>query len=110
MAAPGILPPAKLAHPCASAAPAHPAPAALAHPCASGYAVMSNHVHVVVQVIPSATASRSSHEVAQRWTRLFPRENQDDDKRVQALAGNAQRIKILRQRLADLSWFMRRLN
>jgi REP element-mobilizing transposase RayT len=75
-----------------------------------GYAVMSNHLHVVVQVIPSATASWSAEEVAQRWTRLFPRENQDDDKRVQALAGNAERIDVLRRRLADLSWFMRRLS
>jgi len=63
----------------------------------------------VVQVIPEATASWSADEVAKRWTRLYPRENQDGATRAQALAGNEERIKELRKRLADLSWFMRRL-
>ena len=70
---------------------------------------MSNHLHVVVQVIPEATASWSADEVAKRWTRLYPRENQDGATRAQALAGNEERIKELRKRLASLSWFMRRL-
>jgi len=74
-----------------------------------GYAVMSNHLHVVVQVIPEASASWNADEVAKRWTRLYPRENQDSATRAQALAGNEERIKELRKRLASLSWFMRRL-
>ena len=86
VAAPGILPPATLEHPCSS------------------YAVMSNHLRVVVQVIPEATASWSADEVAKRWTRLYPRENQDSATRAQALAGNVERIEELRKRLADLSW------
>ena len=33
---------------------------------------MSNHVHVLLRIDPSATADWSDEEVAQRWVRLFP--------------------------------------
>ena len=72
-----------------------------------GYAVMSNHLHVVVEVIPQAAAEWSADEVAARWTRLYLRQDQDASERADVLAGNESRIKQLRQRLCDLSWFMR---
>ena len=72
-----------------------------------GYAVMSNHLHVVVQMIPQAAAQWSADEVAARWSRLYSRRDQDASKRAEALAGNELRIKELRRRLSDLSWFMR---
>ncbi len=72
-----------------------------------GYAVMSNHLHVVVQVIPQAAAAWSTDEVAVRWCRLYPRRDQGASKRAEVLAGNELRIKELRGRLSDLSWFMR---
>jgi hypothetical protein len=43
-----------------------------------------------------------------RWTRLFPsRHAHDPEARIAALALNTERIVLLRQRLADLGWFMR---
>ena len=72
-----------------------------------GYAVMSNHLHVVVQVVPRAAADWSADEVAARWSRLYQRRDQDAGKRAEVLAGNADRIEELRERLCDLSWFMR---
>ena len=72
-----------------------------------GYAVMSNHLHVVVQVIPQAAAAWSTDEVVTRWLRLYPRRDQDASVRAEALAGNEARIKELQGRLCDLSWFMR---
>lgn len=80
------------------------------------YAVMSNHFHVVVHVDPSATFAWSPDEVAQRWVRLTPVrvDGEIDDAacaaRATALAGNAERTAVLRQRLGSLSWFMRFLN
>jgi REP element-mobilizing transposase RayT len=80
------------------------------------YAVMSNHLHVVVYVDPSATLAWSPDEVARRWVRLTPVRVDDAideaacDARASALAGNAERIAVLRERLGSLSWFMRFLN
>ena len=36
------------------------------------YAVMSNHVHLVVYVDPAVAQAWSDEEVAERWVRLFP--------------------------------------
>jgi hypothetical protein len=36
------------------------------------YAVMSNHLHVVLYADPGAALSWSADEVAERWMRLFP--------------------------------------
>jgi hypothetical protein len=36
------------------------------------YAVMSNHVHVVLHVDPQEAYAWSDEEVAERWVRLFP--------------------------------------
>lgn len=75
-----------------------------------GYAVMSNHLHVVVQTLPTVVSGWSADEVAQRWIRLFGRRDQQVELRVEALAGNANRIALLRERLASVSWFMRCLS
>jgi len=47
-------------------------------------------------------ASWSADAVAQRWLRLFPRQDQDSAMRAEVLAGNEGRIKDLRERLSDL--------
>ena len=77
------------------------------------YAVMSNHLHVVVHVDPVGAAGWSDEAVAERWMRLFPARVDGvvdaEACRLKAwvLTGNAERIALLRQRLGDLSWFMR---
>ncbi len=75
-----------------------------------GFAVMSNHVHVVVELQPDIAASWSGDEVAARWTRLYCRRDLDPKMRAETLAGSRDRVAILRERLADLSWFMRCLS
>ena len=67
-----------------------------------GYAVMSNNLHVVVQTLPEAVAHWSADEVAARWVRLFPRQDQNHELRAEVLAGNDNRIELLRERLSDL--------
>lgn len=77
------------------------------------YAVMSNHFHVVVELVPDAATAMTDSDVAQRWVRLFPVGGgtaESDELRVQALLGNPERVAVLRRRLCDLGWFMRCLN
>jgi len=48
---------------------------------------MSNHLHVVVQILPEALAAWSEHEVSTRWVRLFPRSDMNPELRADVLAG-----------------------
>lgn len=74
------------------------------------YAVMSNHLHVVLQLDPAWQATWTDVEVASRWVRLFPsREDSEaanSHKRDQLLQ-QPERLLVLRARLSDLSWFMK---
>ncbi|WP_440223682.1 transposase [Dokdonella sp. MW10] len=80
------------------------------------YAVMSNHTHVVLRVDPRTARAWSDEEVAVRWVRLFPAriDGMVDTERCRekegALLRNADRLATCRERLGDLSWFMRALN
>ncbi len=75
-----------------------------------GYAVMSNHLHLVVHVDVTAAQRWSDDEVAQRWCQLFPCRDKDNEQRVQQLLKNSPRLALLRQRLCSLSWLMRCIN
>jgi REP element-mobilizing transposase RayT len=74
------------------------------------YAVMSNHLHLVVQLAPDAVAQWQDAEVAARWVRLFP-PREDSDAAIEAkcrrLIDNPKRLQVIRSRLCDLSWLMR---
>ena len=41
------------------------------------YAVMDNHLHLVIQVMPDSACNWSDDDVADRWTRLFPPSGDD---------------------------------
>ncbi len=74
------------------------------------YAVMSNHLHLVLRIDPHEATTWHDEEVAARWVRLFPpREDNDHaiESKRQRLLADSDRIRILRQRLGSLSWFMR---
>ena len=80
------------------------------------YAVMSNHLHVVLQIDPGGAGQWTDDDVAERWVRLFPVTSEgiiDPDAcalKRSALLGNAERLRQCRERLGDLGWFMRCLN
>lgn len=80
------------------------------------YAVMSNHLHDMVYLALSATLAWSPDEVAQRWVRFtLARADGGIDEaaceaRATALAGNPERIAVMREWLGSLSWCMRILN
>lgn len=80
------------------------------------YAIMSNHYHIVMYVDPEAPLSWSDREVATRWLRVFPSKldkpenSQQREFRIQAIINSSELLKVYRERLGSISWFMRRLN
>lgn len=80
------------------------------------YAIMSNHYHLVLYVNQQRSDDWSDEEVIKRWTQLFPRNAsliETLQKNKSALAAQKQlqlNVDLWRQRLADISWFMRCIN
>jgi len=80
------------------------------------YAVMSNHLHVVLHVDPQHAESLPDEEVARCWLTAFPGRLKHDgsselaERYLQAILGNPERLLELRNRLGSLSWFMKALN
>lgn len=82
----------------------------------AAYAIMSNHYHVVLYVDAGQAKNWSDYEVAERWHKLFRgspvsakflqfKELNEGEKIVFDLL-----ISQWRERLQDISWFMRVLN
>ena len=80
------------------------------------YAVMSNHTHLVLRLAPEQARAWSEKEVIDRWKRLFslPLLVQRLVRGELNTGAEKQRarqyIEEWRERLSDLSWFMRCLN
>jgi REP element-mobilizing transposase RayT len=77
------------------------------------YAVMSNHYHVVLETDPMTTRDWSDEETARRWLALSASAKVTEasqESRLAALLAQPKRLVLLRQRLGNLSWFMRYLN
>lgn len=80
------------------------------------YAIMSNHYHLVLYVNQQQADSWDDAEVIKRWTQIFPRNAalietlQKNSSTVAAQKQLQQSVNLWRQRLADISWFMRCIN
>lgn len=77
------------------------------------YAVMSNHYHVVLETDPMTAREWSDEETARRWLALSTSAAMTETvraSRLAALLAQPERLAVLRQRLGNLSWFMRYLN
>ncbi len=80
------------------------------------YAVMSNHYHVVFRIDMDTALSWSDLEIAQRWTRIFNGHELVKRWLSDAALTPAEQIIVgdtvaqWRERMYDLSWFMRCLN
>jgi hypothetical protein len=80
------------------------------------YAVMSNHFHIVAHVNPTQPENWTNREVALRWLRAFPgllrgcRSTEQTEATVKNLLADEHWVATIRQRLGNLSWFMRALN
>ena len=78
------------------------------------YAIMSNHVHLVLRSRPDVVATWRDEEVARRWLRLFPVRRERDgsaaeptEAEIAAIVNQADLLAERRRRLSDISWWMR---
>ena len=81
------------------------------------YSVMANHFHLVLRTCPELPADWSAEEVVNRWLKLFPKERDEsgsplplEETAFRRLCEDEAKVKLWRERLGDLSWFMRCLN
>ncbi|MCG8649448.1 MAG: hypothetical protein MI861_06430 [Pirellulales bacterium] len=80
------------------------------------YAVMSNHMHLILRNRPDVVRQWSDREVALRWLKMFPGRRLEEhlaeptENDVQRLVQNRSKLAVLRRRLSDISWFMRALS
>jgi hypothetical protein len=78
-----------------------------------GFAVMDNHLHVLVRLDPEVAQGWPDREVVQRWGRLFPPRDKSrqpipvTEEWIQWRLGDPQWIAMARQRLQNLGWFMK---
>ena len=76
-----------------------------------GYAIMSNHYHLIVRSHPQGTQAWSDEEVARRWDLASFSQCAKRKARTRAeLLANPQRMKEIRRRLGDISSFMGHIN
>ena len=79
------------------------------------YAVMSNHLHIVVLTDPERSRSWSPAEVATRWASAHPRTAADGSPQAWSPAEIAEKaadpvwVETARKRLRSLSWFMKNI-
>ncbi len=79
-----------------------------------GFAVLSNHLHVVLRNRPDVVQTWSDIEVARRWWNVFPKRRDREGNAKEPTSIELQMIMIdpaklaeIRQRLSSVSWFMR---
>jgi hypothetical protein len=77
------------------------------------YAILSNHLHVVIRNRPDVVKTWSDQEIALRWLQIFPGKRIEEQlgnptqADVDALAKDLEKLEAIRARLSDISWFMR---
>ncbi len=84
----------------------------------AAYAIMYNHYHIVVRVDNERVADLTTAEVIERWSKLYSGpliirrylSNQRDQMSQGELLQVEKLADTYRQRLCDLSWFMKNLN
>ena len=80
------------------------------------YAIMNNHYHIVVRINPAEVDAWTDEEIAHRWMQIFSGPLLMHQYLANADLSNAELKSVAalfvtwRERLADLSWFMRCIN
>jgi REP element-mobilizing transposase RayT len=80
-----------------------------------GFAVMDNHLHVLLRLDPDNASSWSAQDVVRRWATAYPPKLANGEEIpvtpewVEHQSEDADRVQLLRERLANLGWFMKAL-
>ncbi|TWT75100.1 hypothetical protein CA85_03880 [Allorhodopirellula solitaria] len=81
-----------------------------------GFAILSNHFHLILRSRPDVVATWTDEEVARRWLMLCPHRRQADGSpmtptqpEIQSIAGCPIKREVIRKRLSSFSWWMRLL-
>jgi hypothetical protein len=80
-----------------------------------GFAVMDNHLHVLVRVDADDARSWSAEDVIRRWVVAYPPKTARGEPIeiarawIEHQAKDERRVELLRERLASLGWFMKAL-
>ena len=79
----------------------------------AGFAILDNHLHVLVRLDPDVAKGWSDEDVVRRWGRLFPPRDEVrevapvSEDWVSARLKDAKWIATVRERLQSLIWFMK---
>jgi len=79
----------------------------------AGFAVMDNHLHLLLRLDSKKAEEWSGEEVARRWFCLFPLRNiagqafKPSEARIRQFAADCAWVDKIRKRLANLGWFMK---
>lgn len=80
------------------------------------FSLLSNHFHLVLRSRPDVVAAWSDTEVARRWLMLCPLRKREDGSpeepsecELNSIRLDPDRLKTIRRRLSDFSWWMRLL-
>lgn len=81
----------------------------------AGFAVMDNHLHLLVRLDPDDAKQWSDEEVLKRWLQVYRPRNMDvDDPKIVQMwvehhAQDKKKVAAIRERLSNLGWFMKAL-
>jgi hypothetical protein len=79
------------------------------------YAILQDQLQIVMRNRPDVVNTWSERDVASRWLKVFPGRRIDEQLasptpiEAERMAKNAERMRIIRTRLSDPSWFMKAL-
>lgn len=81
------------------------------------YALLSNHKHLLLRTDPAKQRKMTDEEVAKRWLTLCPKRwNKDHtpatprEEEIKEILNQPRRLVELRERLGNVSWFMKSIN
>ena len=81
------------------------------------YAILSNHFHLMLRSRPDVVTQWDDREVARRWLMLCPkrrdaknRPEEPNDFELNMITNDPVKLKAIRSRLSDISWWMRFLS